>query len=357
MGKYLILVPKLNLIGGIANYYDAIRPFLPEDFVYFVRGSRGLRHKLLRLLVYGYDIIRFMVVLVINKPGVVVINTSMGQQSMQRDALFVLLAKRYFRRRVVVFFRGWDESFLLREHIPEWFNKSYMLADKTIVLASKFREQLQSKGYQNPIVVETTVVSKGLLDMVIEAGSDKDAFSVLFMSRIEENKGIFQVIRAAQILMSSNKKIQFDILGAGSSLQSAKELTNSMGLANVTFHGFVKGTEKARLLKKSDVFLFPSYHGEGMPNAVLEAMASGLPVITTRVGGIEDFFMHEKMGFFIDGSQDEIVKYVKILGNSPELCQQIGTVNRIYAEKNFLADAVAKRLQAHLRFDEPHNKQ
>ncbi len=352
MGKVIILVPKLNLIGGIANYYDAIRPYLSNDISYFVRGSRGFRSKLLRMAVFGYDIIRFIGVLIFSNPDVIVINTSMGQQSMRRDAYFFMIAKKYFRKKVIVFFRGWDDTFLSGNPLPEWFKTSYLLADKTIVLAGKFKDQLQSAGYLNPIVVETTVVSRELLEMVSDADRKNEVFSVLFMARIEQDKGIFEVIRAAQQLMKDNEKVRFEIVGTGSSLKTAQALTTSLGVTNVTFHGFVKGMEKAQLLKGSSVFLFPSSHGEGMPNAVLEAMASGLPVITTNVGGICDFFIHEKMGFIIDGSVEEILFSLKRLIQSPELCASIAENNKRYAYQRFLADKVAKRLQNHLVFDE-----
>ena len=79
----------------------------------------------------------------------------------------------------------------------------------------------------------------------------------------------------------------------------------------------------------------------------LEAMAFGLPIITTRVGGIPDFFEDGKMGLFLDSREPEhIAEKIRYLLDRPELMQQMSKYNFEYAKEHFYASKVAKRLEA-----------
>jgi glycosyltransferase involved in cell wall biosynthesis len=82
-----------------------------------------------------------------------------------------------------------------------------------------------------------------------------------------------------------------------------------------------------------------------MPNAVLEAMAAGLPVVTSRVGGIRDFFEDGVMGFSTEGvSVTELAAHMEKLIADPSLRERIGAHNRAYARERFAASKVAARL-------------
>lgn len=78
----------------------------------------------------------------------------------------------------------------------------------------------------------------------------------------------------------------------------------------VFFQGWVKGRDKDRLLQESSIFLFPSYN-EGMPVVLLEAMAYGLAIVTTNVGGIPDLIDHGVNGYLCEpGDISDITKRV-----------------------------------------------
>jgi len=107
--------------------------------------------------------------------------------------------------------------------------------------------------------------------------------------------------------------------------------------------GYISGKEKYELLASSDVFLFPSY-SEGMPNAVLEAMAIGLPIITTKVGGLNDFFENGKMGYVLDfKSVDSIVEKIEINIKYTAKAKKIGLYNTHFAREHFKASNVANK--------------
>ena len=89
---------------------------------------------------------------------------------------------------------------------------------------------------------------------------------------------------------------EFETAGTGGELEAARKYVAGKRIRNVNFLDWITGEQKARALHDADVYLLASYHGEGMPNSLLEAMACGLSIITTDVGGIKDFFEPEKMG-------------------------------------------------------------
>jgi glycosyltransferase involved in cell wall biosynthesis len=89
------------------------------------------------------------------------------------------------------------------------------------------------------------------------------------------------------------------VLGIGEDEGQLKRQANDLGLQRrVVFAGFIPHTELPQYLKASDVFVRPS-RSEGLGNSFLEAMAAGIPVIGTNVGGITDFLENEKTGYVV----------------------------------------------------------
>jgi glycosyltransferase involved in cell wall biosynthesis len=344
--KILVLVPEITLIGGIANYYQSLTPFLSKNFIYFTRGSRGKGNLLSSFYWFVFDIVKLFIKLIYSKPDAVIINTSISQKSLRRDAIFIFTINLISNSKVIVFFRGWDNSYFENTMIPKWFYTTFLKADAIIILAKSFKEKLKGMGYEGPIFVETTAVNENILKIREYPYKISDVKNLLFMSRIEADKGIYELIDAYQILQ---KRVAFNlnlnIAGNGSDFKDINQILKTSNIKNVYMHGFVKDIDKSDLLNSASIFIFPSSHGEGMPNSVLEAMAFGIPVITTRVGGITDFFEEGKMGLFLDSTNPiEIAAKVEMLLNNTELMTFISHYNYNYAKRKFYARIVANRL-------------
>ena len=114
--------------------------------------------------------------------------------------------------------------------------------------------------------------------------------------------------------------------------------------AMIVRHGWVKGDEKVDLFCSSDVFIHPS-HFESFGIAILEAMSYGLPVITTMIGGIPDFFEDMKSGIAVTpGNVDEIYNAILLFVNNRFLISQFGNHGREIA-KRFTPAHVEQYLQ------------
>src|SRR5690554_5960306 len=104
--KKLILVPRLNNSGGVANYYSVLKEYLDEEFQYIYRG-RSSKNKLFRLIA---DYVRFYNETKINGIAqVVLINSSLGYGGFIRDGLYKLITPGSTKK--IFFFRGWNPTF------------------------------------------------------------------------------------------------------------------------------------------------------------------------------------------------------------------------------------------------------
>jgi glycosyltransferase involved in cell wall biosynthesis len=125
-----------------------------------------------------------------------------------------------------------------------------------------------------------------------------DSQSILFMGLVRHEKGVYDLIRAMPRIIRERPAAHLHIAGNGE-LARARELTARLGLQDhVTVHGWIDAARRDELLLSAHVFVLPSYH-EGMPMSVLEAMAWGVPVITTPVGGIPDLVVDRRNAILV----------------------------------------------------------
>jgi glycosyltransferase involved in cell wall biosynthesis len=122
-------------------------------------------------------------------------------------------------------------------------------------------------------------------------------FTILFMGWVTKEKGIFDLITALTQLQMTDYILL--VAGEGSDIKQAMTTIVELNMnQKVKFLGWVDGEKKLSLFRDSDILVLPSYY-EGLPNVVLESMASGLPVIATRVGGIPDIITDGDNGFVV----------------------------------------------------------
>ena len=142
-------------------------------------------------------------------------------------------------------------------------------------------------------------------DIFVERSRRDAAVAFLYLGWLEPYKGVLDLVEAVSLARHQRVGCRFTICGRGSLDQEARTLAADRGLADYfDFRGWVTGSAKERLLEEADVLVLPS-HREGMPNALLEAMAAGLAVVATRVGGVPDVLVDESLGILVDPRSPE----------------------------------------------------
>ena len=160
-------------------------------------------------------------------------------------------------------------------------------------------------------------------------GINNNAFVVIFAANEFERKGLAFLIYAIARL---NKEDIFLFVIGGDNAAPYKEMTAGLGIdKKVIFTGRIyKGM--SGFYKAGDVFVLPvDYEPFGL--VCMEAMASGLPVLATRVGGIKEYMVDGANGFFIDRNADSIVNRIELLYNDYRLRTEIGQNGRLIAQK------------------------
>jgi len=124
----------------------------------------------------------------------------------------------------------------------------------------------------------------GLLDLPHASSPNP---GLLFLGRIDADKGINELLSAFAAVRSRIPGLHLEIGGDGD-LADAREVVRRLGIeAGVTFHGWVDGSKRQELLQSAAAFVLPSYL-EGLPMALIEAMAAAVPSIASAVGGVPD---------------------------------------------------------------------
>jgi len=352
--KILIHAPNLSTPGGKQTYFASLKDHFKNDIDFFFYGSQGKKESFLKMPFRVLrDYYKFYRLLRTNDYDLVHLNPSLNPKSFFRDSVFALICS-LAKVKMTVFWHGWQWGFEKKvvARIVPWFRASYGRADSMIILGKEFGDQLKTYGFKNSIYQVTTVADpiffkpENRIVHYSEGATPQNKLKVLFLSRIERVKGVYETIEAFESLKLHNPNIKLTIAGTGSELEAVKNHIKNKSINDIEFLGWITGDKKVEAFNTSDIYLLPSYHGEGLPCSILEAMAIGLPIITTNVGGIKDFFEEGIMGYLVKmKDSDDISHKLQLLINTPENMKTMGKYNLNYAEKRFTPEQVGARLE------------
>ena len=286
-------------------------------------------------------LINFFFKLVFKKIDLVIIFSANGTSFLEKGTMAIIANK--FNKSIIFAPRA---GALMKELSTNKkmasFARKVFKASSTIICQSlvwkTFFDQFTDHS-KKLIVVENWIdVNKYHL----EDNQDFDIPTFLFLSWVTKEKGVFELIEAVKKLNEENIKFQVFICGGGSDLIEAQEKVTENNISNIFFKGWVTGQAKLALLNKSHFYLLPSYT-EGFSNSLLEAMASGLAVITTPVGASVDLIKDKKNGLLIDiKSSDAIINAMRFYLKNPDLRKLIGQTAKENVRMNNSIDSAVR---------------
>lgn len=232
--------------------------------------------------------------------------------------------------------------------------------DRIVAVSQEIRQELMAHGFGPERIVD---IPNGVdavrfappLDPVIGrsvAGLDVD--TVLFLGRLDLEKGLDVALAAWAQVVRRRPGVQLVLAGAGPSEATLKAQAGQLGLGDTVRFLGVSATPEA-LLKGSDVFLLPS-RSEGMSNALLEAMATGLACVATRIGGNLELLRHGENGLLVRPDDAESLAH-SLLGllDDPGLRRRLGAAAREDVLERYALPRVAQRYsELYTRLSEEH---
>jgi glycosyltransferase involved in cell wall biosynthesis len=174
-------------------------------------------------------------------------------------------------------------------------------------------------------------------------------------SRITARKGLNYLLEAVAQLIPKYPQVYLKVMGDGNERESLEAQAKNLGIEkNIEFLGRIPREKTAAYYQEASVFVLPSLN-EGMSNAMLEALATGLPLIATDCGGSKELITEGANGFIIKmrDSADIAAKLEKLI-NDKDLCQRLGHKSREVAE-NMSWEKVAKSYYAIYKKTENQN--
>lgn len=162
----------------------------------------------------------------------------------------------------------------------------------------------------------------------------KSKFKVITTGRMTFQKGYPFALLAIKNLIKKGIPVEYHIVGDGENLSMILYMIQELNIKNhVVLHGKISSYDVKKLLEESHVFLLPSLY-EGVANAVLEAMALEIPVISTNSGGMGEVIKHQKNGLIVERfNPEEMAKELEWIWNNPQSAREIGVNGRITISK------------------------
>ncbi len=176
--------------------------------------------------------------------------------------------------------------------------------------------------------------------------AQREPATILFLGKIGENKGCYDLLQAAKTLRAEFPDLKICMAGDGEQAR-ARELGDALGLgASLELPGWTNGAQKHLLLQRASIYALPSYF-EGLPMSILEAMAYGVPIVSTPIGGIPEAVQDEVTGL-LHPARDvaALTAALRRLLLDAALREKMGALARQKIEQSFSTQCILPQLEA-----------
>lgn len=339
-GKILLFGPSPSAIGGVAtNIGLLLKSELAKRYTLLLfdpsadaSDKKGFfSRSAQKMLSVG----RYHHLLVEEKPSAVHFFASVNNDFWIKSAF--LLYTKFFGIKTILREGGPFDTFYRRQGAFGRLAIRILLRhpETVIVLSKRWKDFFRTIMPEDRIQVVPNGVRPE--DYAKNTSSDKGPYfligkrPILFLGALCGRKGLYDMVKAIPSVLARHDDAVFVFAG-----EPERDEENRVAMVikecgqwprNVYFLGNVRGDEKAALLRMSSVFMLPTY-AEGFPNALLETMAAGLPVVTTAVGSIPELVTDGENGFIITpGDYAALAEKINFFLDHPEEAARMGCNN------------------------------
>lgn len=330
--KVILCGPPVSAVGGGPTHIrNMLASPLQERYclIHFETGSRGIESpatdegvltKFFRLFSSPFALAWRILW---SRPTIVHLNSALDNRAFWRDSVYLIICK-LLGRKVVFQLHGGLLSALCSTKLSKLLVRRLLSIPNAVVVLAR----VEKRDFNQLGIVKHLVVIPNGVDVNKYRGSEPRIHSgriqhLAYMGRLMREKGIFEAIEAVEILRKEPQfsNIELKIAGSGPARAEIERYICEHALdRHVKLVGSLFGADKIHFLREADLFVFSSYHQEGLPYSILESLAAGTPVVASNVAGIPDVLSDGIHGILIKpGNADEIVRAVRTLVCSHDL--------------------------------------
>ena len=349
----LLLGPSLDAISGVTTHVDSLlKSRLGSEFAlaHFQVGSEGRAESALgRIARFARSPFALGAAILRRNAAVVHINTSVNAKAYWRDLAYLMAAKLCGARVVLQNHGGSSlREFCGNRMFAAFVRASLKLPDAIVVLSrAELAEYRSMVGGDNVLLLPNGIDCTPYLRHSRPAADPAVPLKLIYVGRLAPGKGLTEILEASALLKRDNVPARLVIAGSGPDEQALKARARSLGIeAEVCFAGPAYGERKLRLLAEADVLLLPSY-SEGLPYALLEAMAAGAVPVVTRVGAIPDVVEEGVHGLFVPvGAAEPIARALAVLAADRARISRMSAACRRRVAAGYSIDRLAEQFAA-----------
>jgi len=247
-----------------------------------------------------------------------------------------LKEKNDFNGKLVVCVRGWPRKGNRMEDNPIEYARLFQQVDLILPVCHFFRNEFIKYGCPpEKIIVHHSAIDCDAIAYKKRDDSKKKVIDILTTARLINSKGLDKGINAIAHLIHKYSNIRYTIIGGGKLYESLKSLIGQYDMREkILLLGWQPHDIVKKALYNADMYVHPSMACEGIPNAIMEAMASGLPVVSTDVNGTPELVRNNQTGIVVEsGSIDKLAEGIERLIRDKKLRNLMGLKGRHYVEQ------------------------
>lgn len=317
MKNIVMIGPGKEGLGGISRVvriWEENAFFEDYSFQYLASVTDNRAND---LFIFFKNIFKFL--LSLRRKGVIAYVHTSSKNSFYRKSVFILVAI-LFRRRIILHIHP--------SHFYDYFCKldgltrcyvSFLLRKIFCFVVLTDDMKIKMEGLFPGKIVYVLNNPVDIQKMTLSGSYIRKDNSLVYLGWFIKGKGVFDLVDAIEIIALTNKNIHLDFYGT-KQIETLRTYIQKKNLTrHITVHGWINDTRKVKVLLECTCLVLPSY-SEGIPNVILEAMATKTPIISTLVGGIKEVLSDRQNAIIVKAqdSQDLSNKIIQLLAD-PEL--------------------------------------
>lgn len=343
--KHIVMLgTSFGTMGGISSVVNVYREsglFDRFPIIYLATHCDGTVLTKLRFCISSW--LHYLVLLLRGKVALIHVHTA-SNASFWRKTLFFFPAFLLQVPSILHLHGGGAHEFyeMKCNRIAKWVIR-YVFdhVDCIVVLSGATQRWLQSIS-RNPriLVIYNAVRSQAVTDFSL-----RESLNILFLGRLGDGKGSYDLLAAVSRIVGHHANLKL-MLGGDGELDRTREMAGKLGIGeNVEILGWVSGPDKSALLARAAIYVLPSY-AEGLPMSVLEAMATGLPVVCTPVGGMPEAITDGLEGYLVlPGDVAALSSALDRLLSDEGLRRRMGEAARNKVESTFSTEQILPQIE------------